>query len=49
VRRFTDDQLAGNFKEKGYPIARRTIAKYREQPRYSSGENEEEDVKIVDF
>ena len=27
----TDDKLAGILKEKGYPIARRTIAKYREQ------------------
>lgn len=26
-----DDQLAEMLKEKGYPIARRTIAKYREQ------------------
>ena len=26
-----DDQLAELLKEKGYPIARRTIAKYREQ------------------
>jgi len=28
---FTDDKLAKVLKEKGYPIARRTIAKYREQ------------------
>lgn len=28
---FTDDKLAEKLKEKGYPIARRTIAKYREQ------------------
>lgn len=27
----TDDKLAQILKEKGYPIARRTIAKYREQ------------------
>lgn len=27
----TDDKLASLLKEKGYPIARRTIAKYREQ------------------
>jgi RNA polymerase sigma-54 factor len=27
----TDDQLADILKDKGYPIARRTIAKYREQ------------------
>ncbi|MFT5969767.1 MAG: RNA polymerase sigma-54 factor [Flavobacteriales bacterium] len=27
----TDDRLAAILKEKGYPIARRTIAKYREQ------------------
>jgi RNA polymerase sigma-54 factor len=27
----TDDKLAGLLKEKGYPIARRTVAKYREQ------------------
>lgn len=27
----TDDQLVALLKEKGYPIARRTIAKYREQ------------------
>ena len=27
----TDEKLAGLLKEKGYPIARRTIAKYREQ------------------
>ena len=26
-----DDQLAEILKERGYPIARRTIAKYREQ------------------
>lgn len=28
---FTDDELADILKEKGYPIARRTIAKYRQQ------------------
>lgn len=28
---FTDDHLADLLKEKGYPIARRTVAKYREQ------------------
>lgn len=28
---FTDDKLAATLKEKGYPIARRTVAKYREQ------------------
>ncbi|PHR69156.1 MAG: RNA polymerase sigma-54 factor [Lutibacter sp.] len=28
---FTDDKLSEILKEKGYPIARRTIAKYREQ------------------
>jgi RNA polymerase sigma-54 factor len=27
----TDDKLAELLKDKGYPIARRTIAKYREQ------------------
>ena len=27
----TDDRLAAILKEKGYPIARRTVAKYREQ------------------
>lgn len=27
----TDDRIAGILKEKGYPIARRTVAKYREQ------------------
>ena len=27
----TDEKLAASLKEKGYPIARRTIAKYREQ------------------
>ena len=27
----TDDKLAEILKEKGYPIARRTVAKYREQ------------------
>lgn len=27
----TDEKLAGVLKEKGYPIARRTVAKYREQ------------------
>jgi RNA polymerase sigma-54 factor len=27
----TDERLAAILKEKGYPIARRTIAKYREQ------------------
>jgi RNA polymerase sigma-54 factor len=27
----TDDKLALILKEKGYPIARRTVAKYREQ------------------
>ncbi len=27
----TDEKLASLLKEKGYPIARRTIAKYREQ------------------
>ncbi len=30
-RPLTDDKLAQILKEKGYPIARRTIAKYREQ------------------
>ena len=28
---FSDDVLAKKMKEKGYPIARRTVAKYREQ------------------
>ncbi|MFC7357909.1 RNA polymerase factor sigma-54 [Jejudonia soesokkakensis] len=28
---YTDDKLAKILKEKGYPIARRTVAKYREQ------------------
>ncbi|MEX0314963.1 MAG: RNA polymerase factor sigma-54 [Allomuricauda sp.] len=28
---FTDDKLAKILKERGYPIARRTVAKYREQ------------------
>mgnify|MGYP000080636518 CR=1 FL=1 len=28
---YTDDKLAEILKNKGYPIARRTIAKYREQ------------------
>ena len=28
---YPDDKLADELKEKGYPIARRTIAKYREQ------------------
>ena len=27
----TDDKLSIILKEKGYPIARRTVAKYREQ------------------
>ena len=27
----TDEELMGVLKEKGYPIARRTVAKYREQ------------------
>jgi RNA polymerase sigma-54 factor len=27
----TDDKLSELLKEKGYPIARRTVAKYREQ------------------
>ena len=27
----TDDELAEILKEKGYPIARRTVAKYRQQ------------------
>jgi RNA polymerase sigma-54 factor len=30
-RPLTDEKLAGVLKEKGYPIARRTVAKYREQ------------------
>ncbi len=30
-RPLTDDRLAAILKEKGYPIARRTVAKYREQ------------------
>src|SRR5690554_5327262 len=30
-RPYTDDKLAAILKEKGYPIARRTVAKYREQ------------------
>ncbi|MGE4586543.1 MAG: RNA polymerase factor sigma-54 [Mangrovibacterium sp.] len=30
-RPLTDDRLAGILKEKSYPIARRTVAKYREQ------------------
>lgn len=30
-RPLTDDKLAKTLKEKGYPIARRTVAKYREQ------------------
>ena len=28
---YTDERLAAILKEKGYPIARRTVAKYREQ------------------
>ena len=28
---FTDEYLTTKLKEKGYPIARRTVAKYREQ------------------
>ena len=28
---FTDDKLSSLLKEEGYPIARRTVAKYREQ------------------
>ncbi|MDL2224468.1 RNA polymerase sigma-54 factor, partial [Bacteroidales bacterium OttesenSCG-928-M06] len=28
---FTDDALVGELKKKGYDIARRTVAKYREQ------------------
>lgn len=28
---YTDDELADMLKEKGYPIARRTVAKYRQQ------------------
>jgi RNA polymerase sigma-54 factor len=27
----TDSALSGLLKEKGYPVARRTVAKYREQ------------------
>lgn len=30
-RPYTDDELADKLKEKGYPIARRTVAKYRQQ------------------
>jgi RNA polymerase sigma-54 factor len=30
-RPLTDDKLARILKEQGYPIARRTVAKYREQ------------------
>jgi RNA polymerase sigma-54 factor len=30
-RPLTDEKLAQLLKEKGYPIARRTVAKYREQ------------------
>lgn len=28
---YTDDELAEMLKQKGYPIARRTVAKYRQQ------------------
>ena len=28
---FSDEALARELKKKGYPIARRTVAKYREQ------------------
>lgn len=28
---YTDDELAETLKTKGYPIARRTVAKYRQQ------------------
>ena len=28
---YTDDELTDMLKEKGYPIARRTVAKYRQQ------------------
>ena len=31
ARPYTDDELADLLKEQGYPIARRTIAKYRQQ------------------
>ena len=27
----TDDELAAILKKKGYPVARRTVAKYRQQ------------------
>ena len=30
-RPLTDDELADILKEEGYPIARRTVAKYRQQ------------------
>ena len=30
-RPLTDEKLAKVLKDKGYPIARRTVAKYREQ------------------
>jgi RNA polymerase sigma-54 factor len=32
----TDERLADLLKEAGYPIARRTVAKYREQLGYST-------------
>ena len=28
---YTDEELSSLLKEKGYPIARRTVAKYRQQ------------------
>ena len=31
MKPYTDEELMGILKEKGYPIARRTVAKYREQ------------------
>ncbi len=31
IKPLPDDQLVDMLKERGYPIARRTVAKYREQ------------------
>ena len=45
----TDEKLALLLKEKGYPIARRTVAKYREQLDLSCSKDAKRTLKIILF
>ena len=44
----TDEELATILKEKGYVIARRTVAKYREQLGHSGSSSEKRNIKAYE-